>query len=139
MDKVLEDLKRIREETEDRFNAVVEELESVQRRLEGELRALCKSSLPPAGEEDYDTVGRITVFLQDYLTIHRQMINGLRESIALHNARCAEIARQLTVLPLERMDLILDNFERRLEAHENELHRIRAAVEKPAGRKSGKS
>lgn len=110
MDDILKELKKIREEVENRFNAGLERLEEGDRRL----RALLEG-IGPGPESDV---------LRELSGQQAGVIGSLREMAAVDNARSAELARQLTVLPLERMDIILDEFERRLETLETRLQRL---------------
>ena len=120
MDKVLKDLKRIREQTEGRFRSLLDDTEKELKRLIASLREL--EDADAGAESMLESVGKA---LAECGGNQLRLIEGLRESVALHNARCAELARQLTVLPFERMDLILDQFERRLEAQETALQRLK--------------
>lgn len=127
MEKILADLKQTREEVEERFDALIEGLEEAQERLQeatSSMREQAKALGTKAAKglrEVYDSA----VWLHEHCTdTNHKLILGLMESKALFNARSAELARQLTVLPLERMDLILDKFERRLEDQEVKFQRL---------------
>lgn len=131
MDDVLKDLKRIREDVEMRFNELLERMESEQARVKSLLDSAGKSLKELAAKDSGDSTAEATAILRKGIDIIRQsaeiqslMVQGLREAASLQNARNAELARQLTVLPLERMDLVLDKFERRLESFEVELQRL---------------
>jgi hypothetical protein len=129
MDKTLRELKAIREETERRFRALVEELEGEQKRFLEQTASLRGSE--KGGEVSYaEALAALASVVESCLRSQLRFVEALRESMSLHNARCAELARQLTVLPLERMDLILDRFERRLENLECELHRQKKASDR---------
>ena len=128
VDETLKDLKRIREETEERFRSLLERLDAEQSRLREEGSAAAAQIERLAGELKG---GGLQGLLERLLSIQRGCVEavallneGLREMMALDNARSAELARQLTVLPLSRMDLLFDEFERRLEALESRLQRL---------------
>ncbi len=139
MDKILRELKGIREKTEFRFRGLLDELDDQRKRLRsgaGRLRDAL-GALPDGTSEPVRAALEEVLQLQEgYLRSQELLIEGLRESMALDNARSAELARQLTVLPLERMDLVLDEFERRLEAQECELQRLRKKTGGSRKRKS---
>lgn len=127
MDKTLLELKRNREDTEKRFREILEGMEAELGTIQSELESIRRSS-----QKSESGIEGVFSVLTETLRIQLRHVEGLRELMTLHNARCAELARQLTVLPLERMDLILDRFERRLEAQECELQRIKKGESKGA-------
>ncbi len=127
MDRTLKELKEIRENTEIRFRTLLDDLDGERKRLRENARRL-RAALKALSGDSAEQVGSV---LNEMLNLHEgclrsqeRLIEGLRELMALDNARSAELARQLTVLPLERMDLALDEFERRLEAQECEMRRL---------------
>ena len=125
MDKILSELKAMREEVEARFTALLEGLEEESERLGGERDEMLRGVGKLARSDfDREVVDQLRAAHEGFLGKTRRLVAGLRELMSLHNARSAELARQLTVLPLERVDLLLDRFERRLEAQECELQRL---------------
>lgn len=114
MDDILKELKRIREEVENRFLQRLEQLEAHERRLRDLLPAASDDPGAESARRATDAVAGL--------------IGALRDMAAVDNARSAELARQLTVLPLERMDIMLDEFERRLESLETRLQRLERAA-----------
>ena len=128
VDETLKDLKRIREETEERFRSLLERLDAEQARLREEGSAVATQIERLAGEPKGGGMRGLLELLQSMQRGCVEAIallnEGLREMMALDNARSAELARQLTVLPLSRMDLLFDEFERRLEALESRLQRL---------------
>ena len=131
MDKTLKELKKIRDETEVRFRSLLDELDESRGRLRGaadQLRAAAKASAEGSAKQAQQVIEEMLNLQEGCLHLQERLIEGLREMMALDNARSAELARQLTVLPLERMDLALDEFERRLEAQECELQRLQKKV-----------
>lgn len=127
MDETLKELKKHREETEGRFRALLEQMDSERRRLRNESARIRKSldGIPDfQGKEMLPFLESMVALLEGCLSSQEHLAQGLREMMALDNARSAELARQLTVLPLERMDLILGEFEKRLESLETKLDRL---------------
>ena len=118
MDSVLKELKEHREEAEQQFWQALEESEQHQHRLAELIDSLEVGSQSSLGTEHAAELLRST-----HATLAR-MSAAMRNAFSLHNARTAELARQLTVLPLERMDLVMDAFERRLENLEVRLQRL---------------
>ncbi len=137
MDKILSELKAMREEVEARFTALLEELEEESECL-GKERDEMLRKISKLAQTDFDreVVDQLRSAHEGFLGKTRRLVASLRELMSLHNARSAELARQLTVLPLERMDLLLDRFERRLETQECELQRLQKKLEVsgPGGR-----
>jgi hypothetical protein len=127
VDKTLKDLKRLREETEERFRALLEAVDAEQTRLRDEMvsaaEAIERISGGPAAEVR-ELLGRLQAVSRGCLGLCARLAEGLREMAALDNARSAELARQVTVLPLERMDLLVNELERRMEALECRLQRL---------------
>jgi hypothetical protein len=128
MDKTLKELKALREETEEHFRALLERAEQDLSRLGSEAQEIREAlntqggdSIPPPVKEVLD---RMTSLNESLVGTGRLLAEGLQEMMSLDNARSAELARQLTVLPLERMDLLFDELERRLETLESRLQRI---------------
>ena len=122
MDSVLKELKAIREETESGLTQLIEELESRNHKTFEKLRDLS------AGDKengDGDISRQLHVLMEEMQENNREMVEAIRKTISLNNARSAELARQLTVLPLERMDIVLDRFEARLEGLEAEVNRLK--------------
>lgn len=118
MDKTLQDLKRAREETEGRFRTLVDESLRALESLEQSFSALAKGATP----------GRHCLeIIEGCLGVLRRLLEGLQEMAALDNARSAELARQVTVLPAARVDLILEEFDKRLEALECRIQRLEKA------------
>jgi CHASE3 domain sensor protein len=107
MDKILHDLKNIREETESRLNSLLEEAANLHAESNSLLISVTESAEPSLREH-----------LEKTNTLLQSMLSAMRETIALNNARCAELARQLTVLPSKRFDLMLESIEKRLESLE---------------------
>jgi hypothetical protein len=122
MDSVLKELKEIREETESSLTELIDRLETVNLDVFNKLR-----DLSAGDKENGDGVGSrdLLILLQEMHSNNREVTQAIRKAISLNNARSAELARQLTVLPLERMDLVLDKFEARLESLEAELNRLK--------------
>lgn len=118
MDNILKELKQQREEAERLFWEALEDSEQHQRRL----AELIDSA--ETGSEASITGGGVVEELRTAHAALARMSATVRSAFSLHNARTAELARQLTVLPLERMDLIMDKFERRLENLEVRLQRL---------------
>ena len=140
MDKILSELKSIREEVEGRFVALLEELEEESERLSREREEMLRK-IGKLAQTDFDreVVDQLRSAHEGFLGKTRRLVTGLRELMSLHNARSAELARQLTVLPLERMDLLLDRFERRLEVQECELQRLQKKLEVSGSGSRGKN
>lgn len=122
MDSVLKELKEIREETEESLTVIIEKLESASGKISSELEGLHQDRDKAAANLDAATFINLLGYLHDS---NRQMQQAIRKTISLNNARSAELARQLTVLPLERMDIVLDRFEARLEGLEAEVNRLK--------------
>jgi hypothetical protein len=130
VDKILRELKDLREEIEERFRALLESLDAEGTRLRGEMKRagdqlekLCKDDKIVLSEQQ-ELLGRLLAVNEGCLGLCERLSEGLREMMALDNARSAELARQVTALPFERMDLIADELERRLEALEAGIQRI---------------
>jgi hypothetical protein len=126
MDDILKELKKLREESENRFNTLIERVEGENARLSEELDNYGRKVFREDAENGETGVFRhqVNILLQLCRDISSLHAACFREFATLHNARCAELARQLTVLPLERMDIILDKFERRIEDLECRLQRL---------------
>ena len=128
MDETLKELKRLREETEARFRSLLERAEEEHSRLHSENtaaeEALDRLGETPEMETERELLERLLRLQQRAMEINALLLEGLREMMALDNARSAELARQLTVLPFSRMDLLFDEFERRLEGLESRLQRL---------------
>ena len=124
MDKVLKELKENRQEAEDRFLALLAQVEEDMERMASIISSL-EEKVPDLTENTQPEALYTDVIesIKAAHTVQTRIVAGLQESMTLHNARSAELARQLTVLPLERMDLVLDTFERRLETLEVRLIR----------------
>lgn len=121
MDSVLKDLKKIREETEEKLNQAIDKLESINGKAEEKL-----SSLNVASDENHNQEKKqLSGLLQELQSCNREVCQAIRQTVLLNNARSAELARQLTILPLERMDIVLDRFEGRLESLEAEVDRLK--------------
>jgi len=116
MDQVLADLKQIREEVEARLNGVLEECEILLQQQAAELA------------EDEDSVGKSPRRAHDQLA---KIIAAIRDVVALNNARSAELARQLSILPAKRFDLMIETLEKRIETLEADIRREKCAHEKP--------
>ena len=128
MDETLKELKRLREETEARFRSLLEHAEEEHSRLRSE-NAAAEEALSRLGETqeaetERELLEKLLRLQQRAMEISALLLEGLREMMALDNARSAELARQLTVLPFSRMDLLFDEFERRLESLESRLQRL---------------
>jgi predicted nuclease with TOPRIM domain len=112
MDEILKDLKRIREEVEERLNQTLDSAAELHARSNELLAEVADSGSEP---------------LRDHLEKNNQLLEtliaGVRDTVALNNARCAELARQLTVLPAKRFDLMLESVEKRLETLEADFLR----------------
>ena len=107
MDSVLKDLRAKREAVEAEFNQALENLAELQ------------SKIAATGETE------IPASLRGLLEAITNSTDKLsRQMHALDNARSAELARQLTELPISRMDHIIDKLERRLETLESRLARL---------------
>lgn len=108
MDSVLRELKETRENVEERLNALLQEAEALHARGNKAL------------DEDDDAFRDYTRTSNDLLA---KIIGGLRDVIALNNARCAELTRQLTILPAKRTDIMIETLEKRIETLESNLLR----------------
>lgn len=121
MDDTLKELRKIREDVEERFNGVLSQMEEDLGQIHAQIKEIEDAEEDVASANLGKQLSRLSKTVQTYQS---RTIEALRESMLLHNARSAELARQLTVLPLERMDLVLDKFERRLEDLEVRLQRL---------------
>lgn len=130
MDDTLKELKKLREEIEERFRELLDGIDDEQARLREELlltaetiEALVKAprDIPPGAAKAWQ---KSQALQERLLGLCARLAEGLREMMALDNARSAELARQVTALPLERMDLLVGELERRLEQLESRIQRL---------------
>ena len=126
MDDTLKDLKKLREETEERFRELLDAVDDEQARLAEELRLMAENAEKLAKEapETVETLQKSRALQERLLGLCARLAEGLREMMALDNARSAELARQVTALPLERMDLLVGDLERRLEHRETRIQKL---------------
>ena len=120
MDKILKDLKSNRETVEDQFNDLMGRLAALQENLDQKLQTF-EEKLEKCEDSYSEELFNICI------EFHRQsaeFIQGFRDMVLLQNARSAELARQLTVLPIDRMDLVLEGFDKRLEDFECRIQRL---------------
>jgi hypothetical protein len=107
MDSILKELKQHRETVELEFNKGLEQIAKVQRELDASADA----------KPSYPTRSELAALANSSEKLFRKMH-------MLANARSAELARQLTVLPLSRMDHMIDSIEKRMESLESRLARL---------------
>ena len=126
MDDTLKDLKKFREETEERFRELLDAADDEQARLGEELRLMAEQTEKLAQETPgtVEALHKSRILQERLLGLCARLSEGLREMMALDNARSAELARQVTVLPLERMDLLVGELERRLEHLETRIQKL---------------
>lgn len=110
MDQILKDLKQHREEVEERFNRLMVAAEQQHRQSNRSMSAA-------AGKLNQE----LNELFQLYNDMLQSLIGSVREIHALQNARAAELARQVAVLPAKRIDLMLESIEKRIETLESNV------------------